>query len=426
MYVIIFTAGMICALLLMWWHLQRAVTCADDSGHRWCRRPWLWRAGIATLLALLAFGPRLWFLLTRQGLKTDTLPMVFSFTWMVMVMWFCTAALAMDAWNCVVVAVQFLRGRIDVRRRCVAMITPRWLTAAAAAFAIFALVSGWHGARHPRVVHQEFFSPLVPESADGYRLMLISDLHLRQRRYPLSILDAVEVAVREEKPDLIVHAGDFIDGPWSGDVGAMTDRIAAWPAPDGKIAVFGNHDGYAGWEGSRAWHERAGFELVGQRVGKAAMLPTPWLHVAGSDDEAVWFDAGPRRTRGMTAAQRAAAMREATRRVEALPEPPPGVLAVLLRHRPIVPEGLPGGYRMMLSGHTHGGQVFPFNLVVYATYGLRTGIPQCSHALWIYICRGTGFWGPPLRFLEPPEIVIITFRKTAKEKTSCQSDSTIH
>jgi uncharacterized protein len=401
---------MIFALVLMWWHLQRAVTCIDRNGKCWTAHPHLWRLGLLLVLFALGFGPRCYYWLTGAGFVTDTVPMILSFVWMIMVMWFCTVALAMDAWNCGVVIIQALRHKLDAKQPCHGLASPRCIAFCASAFTLIALLSGLYTTRHPRVVYQDFSSAIVPKDADGYRMLLISDLHLKQEHYPEVILDAVERAIASEKPDVIVHAGDFIDGPWSRDVNKYTDRIAQWGAPDGKFASFGNHDGYSGWDVSAAWHERAGFTLLGQRSGIASAAPQPWLFLAASDDESVWgaWRYGEARAK-LTLAERRKQHEEIRARVENLPVVGTKQLGVLLRHQPKLPQTLAPEYKMMLSGHTHGGQVFPFNFVVYATYGLRTGVPQLARNVWIYICRGTGFWGPPLRFLEPPEIVIITF-----------------
>ena len=397
-------------LVLMWWHLQRAVTCIDRTGKCWTRHPHLWRIGLALLLVFFSFGARLYYHFTGAGLVTDTLPMILTFVWMVMVMWFCTVLLSMDAWNCAVVVIQALRHKLDVHKPCRMLFSPRCIVLCASVFTLVALLSGLYCVRHPRVVYQEFSSPLVPKESDGYRMMLISDIHLKEMHYPDGIIEAVEDAIASEKPDVIVHAGDFIDGPWSNDVSKYTNRIAQWHAPDGKFASYGNHDGYSGWDVSAKWHERAGFTLIGQRSGNASANPQPWLFLAAADDESVWTQYRYGMPRQKESREERKKNQEAIRnKVETLPAVPDAQLGILIRHRPQLPAALAPEYKMMLSGHTHGGQVFPFNFIVYATYGLRTGVPQWARAVWVYICRGTGFWGPPLRFLEPSEIVIITF-----------------
>lgn len=411
MFAFVFTTGTFAALALMWWHLQRAVTCADADGRVWCRHPRSWRAALAAMLLLLSYGPRGWFMLRGDPMGNGSLLMELCFVWMVMVLWFCTAALCVDVWNGFALLCQFAQRKLFRRTSRCPLISPRHAACAAAAFTAVALVCGLCGVRHPRVVHREIASAAVPASADGYRLMLLSDLHFRQQRYPAAILDAVEAALQSEKPDLLVHAGDFVDGPWSGDISPLVERVRRWTLPDGKFAVLGNHDAYAGRLASVRWHEQAGLRLLGQSVEKCSARPNAWLFLGGADDEAVWrLDRALLRQRAVREGGESMPQHEIRRIVEELPEVPESCFGLLLRHQPLVPRKLPAGYAAMVSGHTHGGQVFPFNFVVYATYGLRTGVPQWSRNLWIYICRGTGFWGPPLRFLEPPEITVITFR----------------
>ena len=83
------------------------------------------------------------------------------------------------------------------------------------------------------------------------------------------------------------------------------------------------------------------------------------------------------------------------------------VFTILLKHRPTVENESLGQFDLQLSGHTHGGQIFPFNLVVKHYYPNQNGLYQLDQGSTLYVSRGTGTWGPPMRFLSPPAVTLI-------------------
>jgi hypothetical protein len=91
---------------------------------------------------------------------------------------------------------------------------------------------------------------------------------------------------------------------------------------------------------------------------------------------------------------------------------------VLLKHRPVIEKDSIGHFDLQLSGHTHNGQIFPFNVIVRRFYPLITGYFNMPNDAHLYVSRGTGTWGPPIRFLSPPEITVIDLihKKTGKTK----------
>jgi predicted MPP superfamily phosphohydrolase len=83
-----------------------------------------------------------------------------------------------------------------------------------------------------------------------------------------------------------------------------------------------------------------------------------------------------------------------------------GKFIVLLKHQPVIDRGIP--FDLQLSGHIHGGQFFPFGLLTRLTYGVSTGLTQLTDGRWLYVSRGAGTWGPPIRLFAAPEITLIT------------------
>ena len=404
----IFSTGLICFTGLVWWHLQSGILDCMQSGH-----PRAWRLALLLAVIVLNWGP----LLLGRHLFASTSPfgralMVVSFSWMVLELWFGTAAFALDFWNFALSAPRWLGHELPKLARLI--VRPRNIMLLSMAFTLVAAVIGNLQARYPRIAYYGLALPGVPPEADGYKVLLTSDIHLTQGKYP-TILDAVDQAIAAEHPDHILHAGDFLDGPHHGEIEEQLARVRAWSAPDGKYAVFGNHDGYAEWHHSRDAHEQAGVTLLGQRVKRTLAEIHPWLRIVGSDDPACWLPQLFARVPAISEdgdEPDAADLNEAWEKCCEIPEVPAEGVTILLRHQPHDALGVPPNYDLMLCGHTHGGQLFPFNFVTNSFHEYRTHRWYAVNSrLWIYICRGTGFWGPPFRFLVPPEITLITLHR---------------
>lgn len=405
LYMFVFSTGLIAITTLVWWHLQSGLLDCMQSGH-----PRAWRLALLVAVIVLNWGP----LLLGRHLFASTSPfgralMVVSFSWMVLILWFGTAALVLDIWNLVASIPKFLGHPATPLAKMV--LRPRNVMFLSLAFTLVAAIIGNIQARYPITAHYDLHLPGVPAEADGYKILFTSDFHLTQGKYP-SILDAVNDAIAMEKPDLFLHAGDFLDGPHHGDINDQLQRIKGWNIPDGKFAVFGNHDGYAEWHRSRDAHKQAALVLLGRRIKQPLVEVRPWLRVVGSDDPACWLPKTFAKVPPIHEEddeQNANSMDEAWNRCLEIPEVPVEGITILLRHQPFGTEKVPQNYDMMLCGHTHGGQLFPFNFVTNAFHALRTHRwYMVNSRLSVYICRGTGFWGPPFRFLVPPEITVIT------------------
>jgi predicted MPP superfamily phosphohydrolase len=98
---------------------------------------------------------------------------------------------------------------------------------------------------------------------------------------------------------------------------------------------------------------------------------------------------------------------------------PRHLFTVLLKHRPIIDKDALGLFDLQLSGHTHKGQIYPFRYLTKLAFPLYTGYHELSNNTHLYVSRGSGTWGPPIRFLAPPEVTIIELipsTGSAKEK----------
>ena len=84
-----------------------------------------------------------------------------------------------------------------------------------------------------------------------------------------------------------------------------------------------------------------------------------------------------------------------------------GLLTILLKHQPVIDKSAIPYFDLQLSGHVHGGQIFPFGLFTWLSYRIHMGMTQVAPATWLYVSYGSGTWGPPIRFLAPSEITVI-------------------
>jgi predicted MPP superfamily phosphohydrolase len=248
------------------------------------------------------------------------------------------------------------------------------------------LIGFFNARRLARVVEVEVAIAGLPAALHGYAIVQISDIHVGptiKRGYLNAIVDKVNAL----KPDAIAITGDLVDGSVQR-LSAHTAPLARLSARDGAFFVTGNHEYYSGAHAWIAELRRLGLtvllneHVVCERDGEA-------LIIAGvTDFTAHLFDPSHR-------SDARAAARGAPRNTRA---------RILLAHQPrSAPAAADAGYDLQLSGHTHGGQFFPWNLFVPLQQPFTAGLNRLNK-LWVYTSRGTGYWGPPKRFGAPSEI----------------------
>ena len=253
------------------------------------------------------------------------------------------------------------------------------------AFAV-TLVGLVNARRVARVVQVEVPIAGLPAALHGYSIVQISDVHVGptiKRGY----LDAIVDKVNALNPDAIAITGDLVDGSVQR-LAAHTAPLARLAARDGTFFVTGNHEYYSGAHAWIAELRRLGLtvlmnqHVVCEREGEA-------LVIAGvTDFTAHLFDQSHR----------------SDPRAAAAGAPGHARVKILLAHQPrSAPAAADAGFDLQLSGHTHGGQFFPWNLFVPLQQPYTAGLNRLSQ-LWVYTSRGTGYWGPPKRFGAPSEI----------------------
>jgi hypothetical protein len=265
-------------------------------------------------------------------------------------------------------------------------------TLAVAVAGAFALRSGL---RPPRLVRVEIPLARWPKALDGFRIAQISDIHigpLLDRRFSRELTARVNAL----GADLICVTGDLVDG----SARLLADEVAPFGdlrAPHGVFFVTGNHDHYSGAGDWVEVVEKLGLVALRNRnvtvkAGGAAFV------LAGVDDHRGGFGDGQRED-----LPKALAGRE------------PALPLVLLAHDPgTFKRASQSGVDLQISGHTHGGQIWPFRWLVRLVIPFVAG-RYARNGAELYVSRGTGFWGPPMRLFEPAEITELTLR-SARER----------
>ena len=257
--------------------------------------------------------------------------------------------------------------------------------------AVIASVYAYNEAGHIRSEHVVVPSSKLPPSVSRIRIVQISDVHigLLFREYRLGqILEKITAA----KPDILVSTGDLIDGKLNLDYSiskrnSLAASLAAIPAPFGKFAVIGNHEVYVGIPQSLDFTHAAGFDtLRNQSVSLACGIT-----ISGIDDRAI----NPK------------SLANPATETALLQSVSHNTFHLLLKHRPEIVQESDGHFDLQLSGHVHGGQIFPFNIIVRLANPIPCGTTRTKEGSIVYVSRGTGTWGPPMRLFAPPEVTII-------------------
>jgi predicted MPP superfamily phosphohydrolase len=262
---------------------------------------------------------------------------------------------------------------------------------AAAGLSALALVQG---TRSPVVSEYEVSIKELPSKLNGTTMVVLTDIHLNPLVGESRVARLVE-QVNALRPDIVVAVGDIVDDD-PNDIQRLGAALKELRAPFGKWAVTGNHEFYAGLEGSVRFLEESGFTVLRDRSEQA----TPGLVIAGVDDLGA-------RGRFVSGDENAI--------VKALGNRLPGA-TVLLCHTPMDAEvAALNGAGLMLCGHTHQGQIWPFSYLVKQRFPLIAGRYDVG-GMPVIVSRGAGTWGPRMRLWLPGEIVRIHLRSTSTLK----------
>lgn len=239
------------------------------------------------------------------------------------------------------------------------------------------------------VTRYEVSSPELPEQFDGVTVALVTDLHagaVRSAGFTQQVVDLVN----GEEPDLVVIAGDLVDGP-AGRYRQEITPLATLRAPLGVFVTTGNHEVYAD---TGDWVEQ--FRSLGLTVLENQSEPASRggasITIAGVNDREGKEQWAPDYDAALAAA-------------------PASGFTLLAAHQPVQAEEVQGrGVDLQLSGHTHGGQMWPLNHLVTLQQPIIDGLHDIGDVP-VLTSRGAGAWGPAVRIAAPPQVPIITLHR---------------
>ncbi|MFG1606631.1 metallophosphoesterase [Actinoplanes sp. NPDC049265] len=268
----------------------------------------------------------------------------------------------------------------------------RVVTVVVALIALVLLLWGYAEAmRVSRVRRVDVVLPRLGPGLDGLRVVLLTDTHygpIDRARWSRGVIDVVNTL----DADVLAHTGDIADGDVSQRL-AQAAPLADARASLARVYVTGNHEYFSGalpWVEhmeSLGWETLHNRHIVVERGGDR-------LVVAGVDDRTAAGSGLPGHQ-----ADHAAALAGAD----------PSLPILLLAHQPqMIGGAVEHGVDLQISGHTHGGQIWPFHYLVRTDQPSLQGLTRHGERTQLYTSRGTGFWGPPFRVFAPSEITVLT------------------
>jgi predicted MPP superfamily phosphohydrolase len=258
--------------------------------------------------------------------------------------------------------------------------------------AVLSLIAMVQGLRPPVVEHYDVYVPGLPEKLDGTVVVGMSDLHIGAT-LDGKWLERRVAQVVAERPDMVVLLGDIFEGH-SQPTKEHATTLQGLKAPMGVWAILGNHEFHGRDDSIIPLFQAAGITVLRNERVKVR----PGLMLAGVDD--------------LTSNHRSGLNTDLITRTLAAPS---SGATILLSHTPWNPDlAAKAGAGLMLCGHTHGGQIWPFGYLVRRIYPLLAGMYDVD-GMTVIVSRGAGTWGPRMRLWEPGEIIRVTLRAKKKE-----------
>jgi predicted MPP superfamily phosphohydrolase len=342
------------------------------------------RTGVVVILFMTAmvFAPVIVRMSERYGSEALARSASYAgYMWMGMIFLFFSLSLAIDIWHLFLHAAGAASGRdlsaIYIPKRQ-SFVIPLLLSVVMAAY-------GYFEARDIRTEKVVIMTDKIPKEIGRLRIAQISDVHLgltvRKER-----LENIINEIKRAGPDIIVSTGDLVDGQINNLAG-LAEILKKVSPRYGKFAITGNHEFYAGIDQALAFIKDAGFTILrGEAITVEGIIS-----IAGVDDPA-----GKIYGRSKNIPEKD--LLSGSRRK---------LFTVLLKHRPVIEKDSIGLFDLQLSGHTHKGQIFPFSIATWLYYPVHAGKLNIRDTAYLYVSRGSGTWGPPIRFLSPPEVTVI-------------------
>ena len=250
----------------------------------------------------------------------------------------------------------------------------------------FLAITGYMQARQ---INFEFIQLHSKKIIKPLRIIQIADLHAGVQSDEKRVIKIVN-QVNALKPDIIVATGDLIEIHF-GHTQRLSEILSGLKASLGKYAIYGNHEAMIGLEESKQLINAAGFTVLADQ----GVSPGRLITVVGVNDPAVTMK-----------------FKTDSKSEELILKTySKGLYTILLKHQPRLNPGSTPYFDLQLSGHTHGGQIFPFGLLTRLVYPLGFGLTKIKNDTFVYVSQGIGTWGPPMRLAAKPEINVFDISK---------------
>jgi hypothetical protein len=343
---------------------------------------------LAIFMILMVAAPIVVRISERYGYEAFARGLAYvGFIWMGLIFIFISASFFFDIYR----LLHFLARMLTQNPLAGFTLSPRNFCISAILISFVVVSYGYFEALHIRTEHVTVKTDKIPEKIGRLRIVQISDVHLGLI-VGKSRLTRILRQVRDARPDILVSTGDLVDGQMD-NLETLADMFQSIPTKYGKFAITGNHEFYAGLDRALAFTEKAGFTILrGEGIAIANVV-----NIAGVDDPA----------RGPYSSERAVSEKALLGKLSR------ERFTLFLKHQPVISSESLGMFDLQLSGHTHKGQIFPFNLVTKLYYRTHAGLSKVKGNAFLYVSRGSGTWGPPIRFLSPPEVTVIDITYTS-------------
>lgn len=336
---------------------------------------------LGIFLAVMTFAPIFVRILERHGYEFSARLMAYlGYSWMGIIFLFFTLSLLTDLYHLFVNSAGLIFHKdmgLLIPSARIAFLVPLFLALGLALYGYFAALN-----IRPEMITLR--SSKIPEAIGRLRIAQVSDVHLgiivREAR-----LRKILRVIGDANPDILVSTGDLVDGQIDSLAG-LAEAFQEIHPRYGKYAITGNHEFYAGLPQALEITRRAGFTVLRNEA-----VTVGGINIAGVDDPTG-------KSFGLSVGM------PEEKLLSLLPR---DKFTLFLKHQPSVRINSLGLFDLQLSGHTHNGQIFPFRYLVQLFFSHIAGwydLPKGSH---LYVSRGTGTWGPPIRFLSPPEVTVI-------------------
>jgi hypothetical protein len=340
------------------------------------------QAGLIILMAFMILAPILVRVSEHYGYESTACLLSYTgYIWMGILFLFFIMSILFDAYRLLI----YIAGQLSGKNLSSLIPHPLYLFVIPFVVSFALNAYGFFEAQNIRLEKVAIQTSKISPEIGRLRIVQISDVHIgmimRDKR-----LENILAAVRQAEPDLLLSTGDLLDGQID-NLMSSANLLKDIRPKYGKFAVTGNHEYFAGIEQALEFHRQAGFTVLRGET----LTPAGIINIAGVDD---------------STGERFGLYKHVPEK-ELFAKLPTKTFTLLLKHRPVIDAESLGLFDLQLSGHTHRGQIYPFLWLTRLVFPYHSGYYDLPKDSRLYVNRGAGTWGPPIRLLAPPEVTVI-------------------